>query len=51
MSRGIASYPIEVVTTSEHAAVARKFVDYVFSPAGQEILASFGFSPVNGATG
>jgi molybdate transport system substrate-binding protein len=45
----IATYPIAAIKTSEHAAVAQRFVDYVLGPEGQKTLASYGFVPVNGA--
>jgi molybdate transport system substrate-binding protein len=41
----IATYPIAVVASSEHATLAETFVDYVRSPGGQEILRSYGFLP------
>jgi len=37
------SYPVAVVAGSAHAEVARKFVDFVLSPAGQAVLARHGF--------
>lgn len=37
------SYPIAAVAGSPNAEAARKFVDYVMSPAGQAVLARFGF--------
>jgi molybdate transport system substrate-binding protein len=40
----IARYPIAVVTDSKNAKLARGFVDYLLSPAGQNMLAEFGFS-------
>jgi molybdate transport system substrate-binding protein len=42
----IAKYPIAVIKDSTHPDLARSFVDYVLSPAGQAILAKFGFIPV-----
>jgi molybdate transport system substrate-binding protein len=39
----IASYPIAPTKHSSHAALAQRFVDYVLSPAGQQILVSHGF--------
>jgi molybdate transport system substrate-binding protein len=41
----VAEYPIAVLTDAGEPAVARAFVDYVLSPDGQEILASWGFEP------
>ncbi|MBV8503670.1 MAG: molybdate ABC transporter substrate-binding protein [Paucibacter sp.] len=37
------SYPAAVVAGSPNAQAARKFVDYVLSPAGQAVLARYGF--------
>jgi molybdate transport system substrate-binding protein len=39
------TYPIAVVKDSRHAADAQSFVDFVASPQGQSILATFGFKP------
>lgn len=39
----IAEYPIVVTGVSPNPLIARAFVDFVLSPRGQEILASFGF--------
>jgi len=38
-------YPIAVLTPSKQPALAGEFVALVFSPAGQQILARFGFRP------
>ncbi|HEU4864842.1 MAG TPA: molybdate ABC transporter substrate-binding protein [Actinomycetota bacterium] len=40
----IATYPIAVVSGSEEADLAQRFVDYVLGP-GQEVLAEHGFLP------
>jgi molybdate transport system substrate-binding protein len=40
----VARYPIAVVKDSKNAQLAWRFVDYLDSPAGQNILAEFGFS-------
>jgi molybdate transport system substrate-binding protein len=40
----IATYPIAVVTGSQEADLAQRFVDYVLGP-GQQALAEFGFLP------
>ena len=40
----VARYPIAVVKDSKNAALAHRFVDYLVSPAGQSVLAEFGFS-------
>jgi molybdate transport system substrate-binding protein len=42
----IANYPIAAIKDSQHAAQAQAFVELVLSPAGQEILAKYGFMPV-----
>jgi iron(III) transport system substrate-binding protein len=34
--------PIAIIKTSEHIEAAKKFVDYVLSPAGQQALVDFG---------
>jgi molybdate transport system substrate-binding protein len=36
-------YPIATISSSKHASVAKEFVDYVLSPAGQQVLAAAGF--------
>jgi len=41
----VASYPIAQLTGAPNASGARDFVAYVLSPAGQRVLASFGFLP------
>ena len=41
----VASYPIAVLTEAPHAEDAADFVDFVASPAGQAILAEYGFLP------
>ena len=40
----LARYPVAVVKDSKNARLARAFVDYLLSPAGQSVLAEFGFS-------
>lgn len=40
----VARYPVAVVKGSNNAQLAWRFVEYVGSPAGQKILAEFGFS-------
>lgn len=37
------SYPIAAVAGSPNADAARKFVEFVLSPAGQDVLAKYGF--------
>lgn len=41
--RAVNLYPIATLKASKNAAVAQAFVDYVLSPAGQKILAKYGF--------
>ena len=41
--RAVNSYPIATLKASKNAEVATAFVDYVLSPAGQKILAKYGF--------
>lgn len=41
----IAAYPIVALRGSKYPDVAQRFVDYVRSPAGQAVLARFGFLP------
>jgi molybdate transport system substrate-binding protein len=40
----VARYPIAVIKDSGNAQLARRFVEYLGSPAGQKIIAGFGFS-------
>ena len=42
----IATYPIAVVTGSQEADLAQRFVDYVLGE-GQETLADYGFLPAS----
>ncbi len=42
-SQVVNRYPIATVAGSSHAADARAFIDYVTSPAGRSVLASYGF--------
>lgn len=39
----IAAYPIAALNDSPHAALAQQFVEYVLSPAGQQVLEKYGF--------
>ena len=41
----IASYPIAPILDSPYPALAKAFVDLVLSPAGQSVLANYGFMP------
>jgi molybdate transport system substrate-binding protein len=36
-------YPIATISSSQHESVAKEFVDYVLSPAGQQVLTAAGF--------
>ena len=45
----VAEYPIAVLTRARQPALADEFVALVLSPAGRDVLASFGFQP--GAAG
>jgi molybdate transport system substrate-binding protein len=36
-------YPIATITSSKHESIAKEFVNYVLSPAGQQVLAAAGF--------
>ena len=38
------TYPIAPITASTNAVTAKAFVDYVLSPAGQQVLAAAGFT-------
>lgn len=40
----IAHYPIVVLKDSKNAPLANRFIDYLVSPEGQNLLAEFGFS-------
>ena len=41
------SYPIAQVEGSKHAADAQSFITFVLSPAGQAVLAKYGFKPAH----
>lgn len=41
----VASYPVAVITGSDHAAVARAFVAYLQGPEAQAVLRDHGFLP------
>jgi molybdate transport system substrate-binding protein len=36
-------YPIATITSSKHKSIAQAFMNYVLSPAGQQVLAAAGF--------
>lgn len=42
----LATYPIAATTGAKQPALAEAFVEYVLSPAGQQILRDYGFIPV-----
>lgn len=42
-----ARYPLAMVTDAPNPDAAARFIDYVLSPAGQEILSRHGFLPVD----
>ena len=37
------TYPIATIKGSKHESIAKEFVDYVLSPAGQQVLSAAGF--------
>lgn len=41
----IATYPIAATKNAKNPDLARKFVDYVLGPEGQQVLAKYGFIP------
>jgi molybdate transport system substrate-binding protein len=41
----VATYPMAVLTQSGKPPLARAFLDYVLSPAGQQVLIRYGFLP------
>lgn len=41
----IAAYPIAPITDSSHPEMAQRFIDFVLSEAGQNILTRWGFGP------
>jgi len=43
------TYPIAQVEGSRHAADAKAFIAFVVSPAGQAVLAKYGFKPASAA--
>src|SRR5690606_15966496 len=45
----VARYPIAVVTDAPNATMARAFIDYLLSPAGQAVLQGDGFATVGPA--
>ena len=42
----IAAYPIAITSEASNPDAAAAFIDFVLSPAGQAILRSYGFQPV-----
>jgi molybdate transport system substrate-binding protein len=48
----IATYPIAATKNAKNPDLAKKFVDYVLGPEGQQVLVKYGFIPTTGsATG
>ena len=43
----IAQYPIAMLKNSHETEVAKAFIAYILSPAGQEVLSRWGFGTVN----
>ena len=48
-AQAVATYPVAVVTASEHAVQADTFVQFVLGPMAQSILGAAGFGPPSGA--
>jgi molybdate transport system substrate-binding protein len=48
-AQAVATYPVAVVTASEHAVQADTFVQFVLGPMAQSILGTAGFGPPSGA--
>ena len=44
----VAEYPVAVLQQAREPGLAREFVDFLLSPAGQETLGRFGFQPGTG---
>jgi len=44
-ANAVATYPIAVVSATDHADVAREFVAFVLSPPAQDLLRRAGFGP------
>ena len=47
----IAAYPIAALSDSANPVLAQQFVDYVLSPAGQQVLVDYGFISTTGEVG
>lgn len=47
----IAAYPIAATKNAKNPGLARKFVDFVLSPAGQQILVKYGFIATGSTSG
>jgi len=41
----VARYPIAILKHAPHVAAAKAFLDFVLSPAGRQVLTTFGFAP------
>lgn len=46
----VATYPVAVVSDAPNPELARAFLDLLLSPAGQAVLADFGFAPAGKST-
>lgn len=44
------TYPGAIIATSRHPAIAQAFMDLLLSPAGQQLLARWGFQPPLGSS-
>jgi molybdate transport system substrate-binding protein len=44
------TYPGAIIATSRHPAIAQAFLDLLLSPAGQQVLARWGFQPPLGSS-
>lgn len=47
----IATYPIAAIKNAKNPELAKKFVDYVLGPEGQQVLVKYGFIPTSGNAG
>jgi molybdate transport system substrate-binding protein len=43
----VASYPVAPLNDSPNLGLAQQFIDYVLSPAGQQLLTQYGFISIN----
>ena len=47
----IATYPIAATKNARNPDLAKKFVDFVLGPEGQQVLAKYGFIPISAGAG